>query len=1648
MNLLNLIESANIGYDNLRALMQAVQNSQDAVLTVGGEPITLTYPEARFLFGKYRAYNKAGRQEEFIADLGDPIKFDLHMKQLRQLLNKQKAFRGSVPGERGVTGDVPQAQLDEIGDTPAGQAALTAVQNRAYDKMDAWSANPKSGYSSTPADVKKATRAGVSAGNRLHGFGPDKSAANTVMARDALRQQQSQSVAEGDAPKIGGWIYVSPRADGTEHYAKYRNLDTGQDETKTFATVEKLAKWVASTGTGFDWAGYASNPMLKDKLLSAYHQYDKKSTGLDEIAMNNPDRPTTETAGKINWERMIQDYMANKPYTEFEFGNQDRPLTIYRSQVYAILKDFGRMKPGQKVNLIVTTFGDKAGMVNYLDKLRSQGMMPKKVPPYIPPDAPKSSPGQLELPGLGSPRIKEAQAQKKKSEPTDLGRDTARSPKVQRAFQLARARQAAAGSDIEAFVKDELEKAEQAQAELEQLRGDNDRQDQQIQQLAAKVRQQDQQLDQIQPTPAPAPVRAEPPKAEPKKKEEPKKAAEPKKKVEPAPAKPAEPSQRTEPRAEPAPAPVDQPLPTQQPTTVQSEPYIELPPNVVQFPSTAQRKKKTGQKRRKKSADVMSLDPVAAATQGIGLGRAVGMNEDQQQLNVGDPVIIRGNVNFSGKTGEVVDFGRDRHFVIVDLYNFGKHAFHASNVEYNEYADREDYLDEDQVDEMQTKLDRFNINQPPPGGTNKQREAFLDARDRLFRQMANASPGEKEAIRLKIADLEGRAQAQGIRIREAGEFNRGGYNAIKNVSDWAEKMRVMRELQKDPNLMKDPDAQAAIKQRLSDLLDTGIKQGYVKEALSDKAMAVLRGLKQPAQSQTPAPVSPEKQAEIDQWAQDFQRNVAGPMGRQVVPASAPIDLNVPDTPKARRGRPSNAERAQRHQEFLDLRRRIDQLDQLIKMKEQIDKLFIKAQNVRGGIYPGLQADIEAEELYPVPQTDQDYEDLKAKYAKDLDALQKFLAMKKAVYREGQDRVSESTALVRLQQARQALAQQQQQGMAEGTDDDIWGPQGNFAGDTKVDVGGVSMKKIKVGDTVKYFGEKAQVVELNPANNYARITANGKTLNVRLSDLKQLGQGMTEGHADQQRKIFKRNGKPVGEVGIDRESSPGVGQWYMKHYASGTDNSGYDSYEEAVAELKHCLKQGVAEAQAAKTGIYQTDVMGAKAYHAKCMEPNCDWESKRFDKIKQAQASAEKHAKGHFKQGVAEAFGPLPKDNRQIRLGKYTVDIQRVGKDNNYIGFAWNDSKGKEHYEEAPVGDLGSYDDLIKRIKGEIQYQERRLKQGVAKGKDELDEINWKKGLATGAMALGAMGAMGSAQARVTPQADGSMSPSFAQQMQAVPSDSEARPSAVMPNQGLQTVDKVSVDTDKIIITHDGKEYKAQAVPTNFSMVPRGATKAKVTQAQLGYRGIGSYVVYLMPNGTALLLSGSPAMKESSIVQDVAKGLNEFAPGGGSGSGDYFRTLASAWYNGVYDAGNLQKGIKSQEDIERLLQRGIVCPDGKTRKFNIDYNSNFDGVVIFSDDYYEHGDLDGNDGRTGRPWGPYDHMEFAGDELDEGVAEGICSECGGPSFSDLILAEKQDACYHKVRSRYKVWPSAYASGALVQCRKKGAANWGKGGKKNK
>ena len=74
---------------------------------------------------------------------------------------------------------------------------------------------------------------------------------------------------------------------------------------------------------------------------------------------------------------------------------------------------------------------------------------------------------------------------------------------------------------------------------------------------------------------------------------------------------------------------------------------------------------------------------------------------------------------------------------------------------------------------------------------------------------------------------------------------------------------------------------------------------------------------------------------------------------------------------------------------------------------------------------------------------------------------------------------------------------------------------------------------------------------------------------------------------------------------------------------------------------------------------------------------------------------------------------------------------------------------------------------------------------------------------------------------------------------------------------------------------------------------------------------------------------------------------------------------------------------------------------------------------------------------------------AGRKKRENVMSSKLEELVGKPITEEQFDEaagKKDACYHKVKARYDVWPSAYASGALVKCRKVGAKNWGNKSKK--
>jgi hypothetical protein len=233
------------------------------------------------------------------------------------------------------------------------------------------------------------------------------------------------------------------------------------------------------------------------------------------------------------------------------------------------------------------------------------------------------------------------------------------------------------------------------------------------------------------------------------------------------------------------------------------------------------------------------------------------------------------------------------------------------------------------------------------------------------------------------------------------------------------------------------------------------------------------------------------------------------------------------------------------------------------------------------------------------------------------------------------------------------------------------------------------------------------------------------------------------------------------------------------------------------DAEHLATEAAGQANT-KAAIYQTEVFGAKAYHSRCLEPGCDWESRRFDRVKQAQDAAKKHAQSHFKSGVAEAcWKGYHKEGMKTMFGK------------RYPNCVKNSNTTEDTIQE---------------------FIEETLSQ---KNSDEIRRI---------------------------------------QQM-------------------LNKKFQANLDVDGVL---------------------------------------------------------GPLTKKS-ILQFLPSADTASAPDP--------------------DRGTRVQGLKQKATEEQ------------------------------------------------------------------------CPECGGPMFSEMLMMEKKDACYYKVKSRYKVWPSAYASGALVRCRKKGAKNWG-------
>ena len=162
---------------------------------------------------------------------------------------------------------------------------------------------------------------------------------------------------------------------------------------------------------------------------------------------------------------------------------------------------------------------------------------------------------------------------------------------------------------------------------------------------------------------------------------------------------------------------------------------------------------------------------------------------------------------------------------------------------------------------------------------------------------------------------------------------------------------------------------------------------------------------------------------------------------------------------------------------------------------------------------------------------------------------------------------------------------------------------------------------------------------------------------------------------------------------------------------------------------------------------------------------------------------------------------------------------------------------------------------------------------------------------------------------------------------------------------------------------------------------------------------------------------------------------------------------------------VMNAIKTGKAIKKKIQQRTTMPEGLDPVGKEDSDVNNDGKVDSSDSYLKKrraaiGKAMGNKGKKVKEsfsnWRQdlkeipdYDQIPSNDKKKNEKISEKNVKNTVkiNPEMNEEVVLEgEKDACYHKVKSRYSVWPSAYASGALVKCRRVGAKNWGNKSKK--
>jgi hypothetical protein len=592
---------------------------------------------------------------------------------------------------------------------------------------------------------------------------------------------------------------------------------------------------------------------------------------------------------------------------------------------------------------------------------------------------------------------------------------------------------------------------------------------------------------------------------------------------------------------------------------------------------------------------------------------------------------------------------------------------------------------------------------------------------------------------------------------------------------------------------------------------------------------------------------------------------------------------------------------------------------------------------------------------------------------------------------------------------------------EATGDDVWGPQGNFAGDTKVNIGGASLKAIQVGDTVKYFGEKARVEQVNPANNIARISANGKTWNVRLSDLRSLGQGLKE---------FAPAGRdPWGDD--DRGEDP-YGRPQPRHY-----NRSVDYFSQFEAD--HFDREDFNDATGVFKGYWGDDQIAYFKFDNPQRngsdDPGMGWyyepqnesvaedaESidREFHLVKKLGRLGERIVQSpklwDKYSEVVESDDPdwiisLIMDgtgatfNEVLRLSDLFGEIG--GGLGRIIDFAWSVKEGhwerdfmepyRKHRSQGVAE--GFFGGTAKTAPGQLKiyavydgftvYYDPAKEMFVTAGTGEYKD----KFRARGFPALSAMGGVGTAIAYGEKMTGGQHKQPISMDRSVVGGAHESVAEAQTDYSKRRQRER-DVDAGKPV-TRQPKN------PQNDYFARRKKEKKHDMDEAISKKDLLNRLQKDLPK------VNDPKNKDAKPVVWAGPGKDDYGYTGYQGHGmptdKQERELARK-----------KKGVAESLKPGEYHVHTVYFKDGTKKRVRVT-SDEFDVV------------------------GYYNKRGQAVDRVDYDFQ--IHS-----NMTEQTLDEKQDACYNKVKSRYKVWPSAYASGALVQCRKKGADNWGEGGKK--